>query len=89
MQYSVKDTQTIEYILFNKIGYIQEVEITYSNGTVITGFVQSANPNYTPMKFSIYKNETPAGESPVHELNLGLLSRLLITYANGTVDTFE
>jgi hypothetical protein len=80
-------SRELEMSLANDYQSIKSVEVTYSNGDTISGFVKSAT--FMPLEIVLCKHQTIKGENPYHHLDFAEAVNITLVYHNGNTKTYE
>jgi hypothetical protein len=67
----------------------ETLEIFYSDGTVVEGFVQSVNYNYDPPYVNLCKSSVRRGESSDHRVRFERILKLIIKPHNKLQKVYE
>ncbi|MCB9233458.1 MAG: hypothetical protein H6581_31105 [Bacteroidia bacterium] len=79
-------TNELQLLLFNEIGSIREIEITYEDGTIVPGFVSQVFPQ--PFQVIVTKKIVPRGKSSYHRLDFSNAKSIKVGFHNGISKTF-
>lgn len=83
----MKVAKELEIAIVNDISDIKSVDVNYSDGDEISGFIKSAK--FTPLEVTLCKHQTLKGENPYHFLNFERANKITLIYHNGTTKIFE
>jgi|TARA_Y100001978_G_C23548379_1_gene363258 hypothetical protein len=78
-----------DIILRRQLGNGETMDIYYNDGTIVTGFIQSVNINYTPAYINLCKSITKKGDSPDHHIKFDRIIKLVIKPYNKEVEVYE
>ncbi len=66
---------------------IQSINVEYSDGSVISGFV--SNISLDPFDVTLCQHRVRRGDSPYHNIDFSESIKITLHYRDGSVKTFE
>lgn len=80
-------SKELEMAFANDFAKIKSVDVVYTTGKEISGFV--SNARFIPLQITLCKHQTLRGENSNHFLDFSLAKSITLTYHDGTVSSFS